>query len=319
MHDKPGTSVTGSDLAKQLDRFKHEIIELKQSKSALEIDYENEQKKNKVYEAELNELRRQIQDYKVKEISEGEKMMRLEIVNLNNSLEFRKNENDLLRKENEILSKQLVKYEGYFKDFIQNNVNYTNENENIENNFNEDIIQQGVEHVAYNNEEEENNQNNIQDNNFEENTYVNNNEEEYIVNKGDSQQDELKEPLLEHEYQNNNYNEDDIIKPTHVPDTEEDIDEKINTNLHNNYRPVFEEEEENSTAFGFDATITTTTTLEPPKKVEQKPSPVVNKRPEPVVSKKPEQPVVPHKSAFEDVFQTESNEASDLFSQVYIL
>jgi hypothetical protein len=106
----------------RLEKLKHEIIELKQSKTALEIDYDNEKRKNKLYEKEIDELKKAIQVFKIKEISESEKMLRLEISNLNNTLEFRIKENDLLRKENEMVAKQLKKYESYFKDFIENNM-----------------------------------------------------------------------------------------------------------------------------------------------------------------------------------------------------
>jgi hypothetical protein len=237
-------AIHSSSLSKSLETLKHEIIELKQSKSVLEIDFENEKRKNKLFEKEIQDLKKTIQEYKIKEISEGEKMLRLEIDNLTNSLNFRSQENELLRRENEMINKQLVKFEGYFKEYIENSgavnkQNYEEVNEaglkkektpglfdghGFEENMNVDNENKASNNNAfdeqYNYEEHYHNDNkaNNEMQHYHEPEFNHHNEE---LGKEDVEYDDNKQTQYEGNYEDDQQNKDNIV---HVPESkEEDI------------------------------------------------------------------------------------------------
>ena len=98
-----------------LEKLKSDII-------TLEAKYDDQVKLNKTYQEELESLRNNARDGKSKEILENEKMLKLEITNLNNNINFRIQENELLKKENQILNEQLKKYEKIITELSNNDI-----------------------------------------------------------------------------------------------------------------------------------------------------------------------------------------------------
>lgn len=113
-------TLTSSELSNKLEKLKNEIIELKQSKTSLESDYNIELNKTKLYEKELEELRSSIQIFKQKEMTQNEDMLRLEIENLRNNVDYKNKENDLLKRENITLSREIKKLQKYIREFFNN-------------------------------------------------------------------------------------------------------------------------------------------------------------------------------------------------------
>ena len=108
-----------SDLMKNLDLLKKEIWELKHTKIAIQTSYEVEINKNHAYHYEIELLRKQINEFKVKEIKEGEAMLKLEIKCLSENILYHKKTNELLQKENESLKNEVKKLQEYITDIIE--------------------------------------------------------------------------------------------------------------------------------------------------------------------------------------------------------
>ncbi len=87
-----------------LNKLKNDII-------LVEHKYDEQVKLNNTYREEIETLRNNTKEHKSKEILENEKILKLEITNLNNTINFKIQENDLLKKENEILNDQLNRFE----------------------------------------------------------------------------------------------------------------------------------------------------------------------------------------------------------------
>lgn len=139
-----GLGLTSSELFHKLDKLKKEIRDLKQSKSTLESNYQLACNKNKIYEKEIEELRKDLGQFKKREIKEGPESMKLEIQSLKNSLEYRRRENELLKKENESLHIENKKLQEYLKKFKLES-KYQQKEENVSKIDNRDFVQDNVE------------------------------------------------------------------------------------------------------------------------------------------------------------------------------
>jgi hypothetical protein len=130
IHNNLISSMSSSELNKKLEKLKGEIIDLKQSKSSVEANYEIEVKRNGMYKEEVDKLRKTLTDFKAKQLKESDSMLKLEINNLKNNLEFKVKENELLCKENESLKRELDKMQKYISGILEDKKKHITSNAN---------------------------------------------------------------------------------------------------------------------------------------------------------------------------------------------
>lgn len=112
--------IQSPDISKRIDILVHEIKELKQMKSAVELKLKEETMKVLSYQKEIIQLREQVNYYKLKEIKEGEGILKLENQSLKNNINFRMKENELLVKQNASLNNHIAQLQNYIKAYIDN-------------------------------------------------------------------------------------------------------------------------------------------------------------------------------------------------------